>query len=150
MQPVLTYALDPQREELHTCLAALRQLEDEDPQLHVTWSEPLQELRVQVMGTIQLEVLQQILQDRFQLTVKFGTGSILYQETITQAVEGVGHFEPLRHYAEVHLLLSPHRGEVGFNLRPIVHWKCLAEIGNTKSCQTYKPKHKWVSWLAHH
>lgn len=107
MQPVLTYALDPQREELHTCLAALRQLEDEDPQLHVTWSEPLQELRVQVMGTIQLEVLQQILQDRFQLTVKFGTGSILYQETITQAVEGVGHFEPLRHYAEVHLLLTP-------------------------------------------
>ena len=107
MQPVLTYALDPQAEELHACLTALRQLEDEDPQLHVTWSEPLQELRVQVMGTIQLEVLQQILKDRFQLSVQFGTGSILYQETITKAVEGVGHFEPLRHYAEVHLLLTP-------------------------------------------
>lgn len=107
MQPVLTYALDSQAEELHACLTALRQLEDEDPQLHVTWSEPLQELRVQVMGTIQLEVLQQILKDRFQLSVQFGTGSILYQETITKAVEGVGHFEPLRHYAEVHLLLTP-------------------------------------------
>ncbi|MCT3301694.1 elongation factor G [Lactiplantibacillus pentosus] len=107
MQPVLTYALDPQSEDLHACLTALRQLEDEDPQLHVTWSESLQELRVQVMGTIQLEVLQQLLKDRFQLTVQFGTGSILYQETITAPVEGVGHFEPLRHYAEVHLLLEP-------------------------------------------
>ncbi|WP_047998664.1 elongation factor G [Lactiplantibacillus herbarum] len=107
MQPVLTYALEPQEADLHACLTALRQLEDEDPQLHVTWSEPLQELRVQVMGTIQLEVLQQLLKDRFQLTVSFGTGSILYQETITKAVEGVGHFEPLRHYSEVHLLLEP-------------------------------------------
>lgn len=107
MQPVLTYALDPQSEDLHACLTALRQLEDEDPQLHVTLSESLQELRVQVMGTIQLEVLQQLLKDRFQLTVQFGTGSILYQETLTAPVEGVGHFEPLRHYAEVHLLLEP-------------------------------------------
>ncbi|RRK09687.1 GTP-binding protein [Lactiplantibacillus garii] len=107
LQPVLTYAVDPQAEDLHACLAAFRQLEDEDPQLNVTWSSHLQEIRVQVMGKIQLEVLQQILRDRFNLQVGFGTGSILYQETITQPVEGVGHFEPLRHYAEVHLLLQP-------------------------------------------
>ena len=107
MQPVLTYRLDPNGEDLHACLAAMRQLEDEDPQLRVTWSSQLQELRVQIMGTIQLEVLQQLLKDRFQLDVKFVEGSILYQETITQAVEGVGHFEPLRHYSEVHLLMQP-------------------------------------------
>ncbi len=107
LQPVLTYAVDPQSEDRHTCLTALRQLEDEDPQLHVAWSSHLQEIRVQVMGKMQLEVLQQLLADRFHLNVAFGTGSILYQETVTQAVEGVGHFEPLRHYAEVHLLIQP-------------------------------------------
>ncbi|CAJ1228064.1 elongation factor G [Levilactobacillus zymae] len=107
MQPVLTYALDPQAEDLHACLAALRELEDEDPQLHVSWSSQLQELRVQIMGDVQLEILQQILADRFHLTVGFDAGSILYRETITHAVEGVGHFEPLRHYAEVHVLMQP-------------------------------------------
>jgi len=107
IQPVLNYALDPQAHDIHVCLAALRELEDEDPQLHVSWSSHLQELRVQIMGTVQLEILQQVLHDRFQLDVGFGAGSILYKETITQAIEGVGHFEPLRHYAEVHLLLQP-------------------------------------------
>lgn len=107
LQPVLTYAVDLQGADSHACLAALQQLEDEDPQLHVTWSNQLQEIRVQVMGKIQLEVLQQLLQDHFDLTVKFSAGSILYQETVTKAVEGVGHFEPLRHYAEVHLLIQP-------------------------------------------
>ncbi len=107
LQPVLTYAVDPQSEDRHACLTALRQLEDEDPQLHVAWSSHLQEIRVQVMGKMQLEVLQQLLADWFHLNVAFGTGSILYQETVTQAVEGVGHFEPLRHYAEVHLLIQP-------------------------------------------
>lgn len=107
LQPVLTYALDPLQEELPRCLAALRQLEDEDPALHVTWSPHLQEVRVQLMGKVQLEILQQLLKQRFDLTVAFDAGSILYQETITQAVEGVGHFEPLRHYAEVHLLMQP-------------------------------------------
>lgn len=86
---------------------ALKTLGDENPQLHVTWSEHLQELRVQVMGKIQLEILKQLLQERFTLTVDFEQGSILYKETIAQPVEGVGHFEPLRHYAEVHLLLEP-------------------------------------------
>lgn len=107
IQPVLNYALDPKGVDIQVCLAALRQLEDEDPQLHVTWSSHLQEIRVQIMGEVQLEVLQQILLARFKLDVGFGEGSILYKETITQAVEGVGHFEPLRHYAEVHLLLQP-------------------------------------------
>ncbi|KRO17734.1 elongation factor G [Lacticaseibacillus saniviri] len=107
MQPVLNYALDPKDNDIHACLAALRQLEDEDPQLHVMWSSQLQELRVQIMGPIQLEVLQQLLLTRFDLDVAFGEGSILYKETITAPIEGVGHFEPLRHYAEVHLLLQP-------------------------------------------
>ncbi|KRM54445.1 elongation factor G [Lacticaseibacillus sharpeae] len=109
--PVLTYAVQPQDGDIHACLTALRVLEDEDPLLKVTWSEHLQEIRVQIMGTVQLEVLQQLLQDRFNLNVQFDAGSILYKETITDTVEGVGHFEPLRHYAEVHLLLEP--GPVG-------------------------------------
>lgn len=107
IQPVLNYTVLPQKEDLHTCLKVLRQLEDEDPQLHVSWSNQLQEIRVQIMGTVQLEVLQQILVERFGLKIGFSTGSILYKETITQSVEGVGHFEPLRHYSEVHLLMEP-------------------------------------------
>ena len=96
------------------CLTALRQLADEDPQLVVTWSEHLQEIHVRLMGEVQLEVLQQLLAERFQLQLGFDQGSILYQETITGSVEGVGHFEPLRHYAEVHLLLEP--GQPGSGL----------------------------------
>lgn len=107
LKPVLTYKLNPRDEDIHACLMALKTLGDENPQLHVTWSEHLQELRVQVMGKIQLEILKQLLQERFTLTVDFEQGSILYKETIAQPVEGVGHFEPLRHYAEVHLLLEP-------------------------------------------
>ncbi|WP_421016929.1 GTP-binding protein [Furfurilactobacillus cerevisiae] len=107
LQPVLNYAVKLNGVDAHTCLTALRQLEDEDPQLHVTWSEQVQEIRVQIMGPIQLEVLQEQLKTRFNLAVNFGEGSILYRETITQPVEGVGHFEPLRHYAEVHLQMTP-------------------------------------------
>ncbi len=107
LQPVLTYKVDPKGNDLHACLTALQQLEDEDPQLHVTWSNQLQEIRVQLMGTMQLEVIQQLLQHQFHLDVDFDEGSILYKETITDSVEGVGHFEPLRHYAEVHLLMEP-------------------------------------------
>ena len=106
-QPVLSYAVDPRGNDIHACLAALRQLEDEDPQLAVTWSEHLQEIHVHLMGEVQLEVLQQLLAERFQLQLGFDQGNILYKETITAAVEGVGHFEPLRHYAEVHLLMEP-------------------------------------------
>ncbi|HJF85828.1 MAG TPA: TetM/TetW/TetO/TetS family tetracycline resistance ribosomal protection protein [Companilactobacillus farciminis] len=115
IQPVLNFALDPKDNDIHQCLEALRQLEDEDPQLHVQWSSHLQEIRIQVMGQVQLEIIQQLLLDRFNLDVSFGEGSILYKETITQSVEAVGHFEPLRHYSEVHLLLEP--GSVGSGLK---------------------------------
>ena len=87
--------------------AALRQLTDEDPLLNVRWNERLQELQVQIMGTIQLEVLQATLHERFGLDVDFGQGGVLYRETIEEPVLGIGHFEPLRHYAEVHLLIEP-------------------------------------------
>ncbi len=107
LKPVLTYKVNPQDNDLHACLKALQTLEDEDPQLHVTWSEHLQEIHVQVMGKIQLEILEQLMQERFDLNIVFEQGSILYQETITKPIEAVGHFEPLRHYAEVHLLLEP-------------------------------------------
>jgi len=107
IQPVLNYTVDPKGQDLHHCLTILEQLADEDPQLHVVWSAELQEIRLQIMGRVQLEILQQRLQEQFHLDIGFGEGSILYKETITQAVEGVGHFEPLRHYAEVHLLLQP-------------------------------------------
>lgn len=107
LKPVLIYKVDPQDNDLHACLTALQTLEDENPQLHVTWSEHLQEIHVQVMGKIQLEILEQLLQERFGLHVAFEQGSILYQETITAPIEAVGHFEPLRHYAEVHLLMEP-------------------------------------------
>lgn len=107
LRPVINYALDPRDNDIHACLTALQQLEDEDPQLHISWSSRLQEIRVQIMGEVQLEIIQQIMLERFKLNVSFGKGSILYKETIMQAIEGVVHFEPLRHYAEVHLLLQP-------------------------------------------
>lgn len=124
LKPVLTYRLNPLDEDIHACLTALKKLEDENPQLHVTWSEHLQELRVQVMGKIQLEILKQLLQERFSLTVDFEQGSILYKETIAQPVEGVGHFEPLRHYAEVHLLLEPGERNSGV----VFENKCSLEV----------------------
>ena len=124
LKPVLTYRLNPLDEDIHACLTALKKLEDENPQLHVTWSEHLQELRVQVMGKIQLEILKQLLQERFNLTVDFEQGSILYKETIAQPAEGVGHFEPLRHYAEVHLLLEPGERNSGV----VFEDKCSLEV----------------------
>lgn len=107
LKPVLTYKVDSKENDIHACLDALKVLEDENPQLHVTWSEHLQEIHVQVMGKIQLQFLQQLLQERFNLDIAFEQGNILYKETITKLIEAVGHFEPLRHYAEVHLLLEP-------------------------------------------
>lgn len=114
LQPVLSYALDPLEEDLHACLQAMEELGDEDPQLHVTWSKTLQEIRLQVMGPIQIEILTALLHDRFNLTVKFVAGGVLYRETVDQVVEGVGHFEPLRHYSEVHLRIAP--GKLGSGL----------------------------------
>lgn len=107
LQPVLTYTLLPGECDIHACLVALRELEDEDPLLHVVWQSHLEEVHLQLMGAVQLEVIQQMMHDRFGLDVLFGPGGILYKETIAHPVEGVGHFEPLRHYAETHVLLEP-------------------------------------------
>lgn len=100
---------------LHKVITALRELEDEDPLLHVVWQERLREVHVQLMGAVQLEIIQRELHDRFGLDVVFGPGGILYRETITAPIEGVGHFEPLRHYAEAHIRLEP--GELGSGVR---------------------------------
>lgn len=107
LQPVLTYTLEPGECDIHKCLVALRELEDEDPLLHVVWQSRLEEVHLQLMGAVQLEIIQQIMCDRFGLDITFGPGSILYKETIASPVEGIGHFEPLRHYAEAHVLLEP-------------------------------------------
>ena len=108
LEPVLTCQVLPAAGgDIHALLAALRQLEDEDPQLRVAWNEQLGEIHVRLMGEIQRGVLARFLADRFGLSVQFGPGSIVYKETIAAPVEGVGHYEPLRHYAEVHLLLEP-------------------------------------------
>ena len=106
LEPVLNYRVESAADP-HTLLKALQTLEDEDPQLHVNWRDDLGEVHVQLMGEVQLEILQTILQERFGLEVTFSEGGILYKETLTAAVEGIGHYEPLRHYAEVHLLLEP-------------------------------------------
>ena len=106
LEPVLNYRVESVADP-HTLLKALQTLEDEDPQLHVNWRDDLGEVHVQLMGEVQLEILQNILQERFGLDVTFSEGGILYKETLTAAVEGIGHYEPLRHYAEVHLLLEP-------------------------------------------
>ena len=116
LEPVLTYQLLlPPGTDLHGALTKLRQLEEEDPQLHILWNEGSRTIHVQLMGQVQLEVLQRVLRERFGLEAGFGPGGIVYRETIAEAVEGVGHYEPLRHYAEVHLLLEP--GERGSGLR---------------------------------
>lgn len=106
LEPVLNYRVESAADP-HALLKALQTLEDEDPQLHVNWRDDLGEVHVQLMGEVQLEILQNILQERFGLDVAFSEGGILYKETLTAAVEGIGHYEPLRHYAEVHLLLEP-------------------------------------------
>lgn len=124
MQPVLTYAVQTVPDKMHATLTALRQLEDENPQLHVKWDKQAEEISIDVMGKIQLEILQQILHDRFGLKAEFAQGKILYQESIKDSVEGVGHFEPLRHYAEVHLLLKP--GKLGSGL--VFKNECSLEV----------------------
>ena len=108
LEPVLSYqVLLPEGADVHAALGKLHRLEEEEPQLHVVWNEALGEIHVQLMGEIQLEVLRSLLAERFGLAVEFGPGGILYKETITEPMEGVGHYEPLRHYAEVHLKLEP-------------------------------------------
>ena len=108
LEPVLSYRVClPEGADVHAALGKLHRLEEEEPQLHVVWNETLGEIHVQLMGEIQLEVLKSLLAERYGLDVEFDSGGILYKETITEAIEGVGHYEPLRHYAEVHLKLEP-------------------------------------------
>ena len=107
LAPVLTYGVLTGGADIHTVLSALRELAEEDPMLAVSWDEHLQEIRLRLMGTVQLEVVRDLMARRFGLDIDFGPGSILYKETISRPVMGIGHFEPLRHYAEVHLRLDP-------------------------------------------
>ena len=116
LEPVLTYQLLlPEGCDPHVAMGKLSQLEEEDPQLHIVWDQLLRQIHLQLMGQVQLEVLRRVIAQRFGWAVEFGPGSIVYKETISAPVEGIGHFEPLRHYAEVHLLLEP--GEPGSGLR---------------------------------
>lgn len=107
LAPVLTYGVLTGGADIHTVLSALRELAEEDPMLAVSWDEHLQEIRLRLMGAVQLEIVRDLMARRFGLDIDFGPGSILYEETISRPVMGVGHFEPLRHYAEVHLRLDP-------------------------------------------
>lgn len=125
LEPVLTYrVILPETVSDREFIQKLLQFEDEDPQLKVIWNEKLQEINVHLMGEIQAEILKSLIEERFGIAVKFGAGRIIYKETIANAVEGVGHFEPLRHYAEVHLLLEP--GEPGSGIA--VESNCREEV----------------------
>ena len=112
LEPVLNYRVElPEGCDVHRMLQNFRQLEEEDPMLRVVWNEEAGEIQVQLMGEVQTEILQSLVKERFDVDISFGSGNIVYKETIKNIVEGVGHFEPLRHYAEVHLILEP--GEPG-------------------------------------
>jgi len=116
LKPVLSYQIIlPEGCDPRAMIPKLRQIEEEEPELYIVWDEQLQEIQAQIMGDVQIEILQSLIQSRFGVEVAFGAGRIVYQETIVNIVEGVGHFEPLRHYAEVHLLLEP--GEPGSGLQ---------------------------------
>ena len=112
LEPALNYQIIlPDDCDPHQMLQKLRQLEEEEPQLHILWDSQFSEIHAQLMGEVQIEILKKLIWDRFHVAVEFGAGSIVYKETVAEPVEGVGHFEPLRHYAEVHLLIEP--GEPG-------------------------------------
>ena len=125
LEPVFSYSVKlPPETDLHKALGIFRKIEEEETQLHVVWNERLQRIDVQMMGEVQMEVLKRILAERFGMEAEFESGSIIYKETIADTVEGVGHYEPLRHYAEVHLLLEP--GESGSGV--VLHSKCSEDI----------------------
>ena len=122
LEPVLSYRIVPtDGTDAHTALQKLSQLAEEDPMLRIVWNPQLQEIQAQLMGEVQIEVLQQIIEDRFGMSVTIDSGRILYKETIEEPVEGVGHFEPLRHYAEVHLLMEPLPSGSGIILESLCH-----------------------------
>ncbi|SHJ81944.1 translation factor GTPase family protein [Hespellia stercorisuis] len=125
LEPVLTYRIIlPENVHANVMLGKLKELEEEEPQLHIVWNENLREIQAQLMGEVQTEILQYLIKKRFGVWVEFGAGKIMYRETVSRAVEGVGHFEPLRHYAEVHLLLEP--GEAGSGM--VFHTKCSEDV----------------------
>ena len=108
LSPVMTYCIRlPLGMDVRTALPKLKELEEEEPQLRIVWDERVREIHAQLMGQVQIEVLQSLIQERFDMDVTIDSGRVSYRETIGSTVEGVGHFEPLRHYAEVHLLLEP-------------------------------------------
>ena len=116
LEPVLTYSVElPEEVDAAHMLPLLKQLEEEQPELHILWQEETKDIQIKLMGEVQIDVLKKRILDRFGVEVYFGVGNIVYKETITNVVEGVGHFEPLRHYAEVHLLLEP--GEQGSGMQ---------------------------------
>ena len=113
---MLTYSLElPDGCDVHQMLINLRRLEEEEPELNIIWEEETGEISVRLMGEVQTGILRSIIKERYGVSVQFGKGKIVYKETIQEPVEGVGHYEPLRHYAEVHLLLEP--GERGSGLQ---------------------------------
>ena len=120
LEPVLNYQiLFPPSYDAQTILKDLRQLEEEEPMLRIVWKEELGEIHAQLMGEVQIEILQSLMKERFGVPISFGTGNIVYKETIQNTVEGVGHYEPLRHYAEVHLILEPGRRGSGLQFDTI-------------------------------
>lgn len=122
LEPVMTYqVILPADKNVFEALKEFRRLEDEDPQLHIVWNEQLRQIHIQLMGAVQLEVLSLIIAERFGFEVSFGRGAVAYKETIANAVEGAGHYEPLRHYAEVHLILEPMPRGSGLVFDTIVH-----------------------------
>lgn len=125
LEPVLNYRVQlPDGCDAHTMLSRLRQLEEEDPMLRIVWNEELQEIHVCLMGEVQIEILRDIVKERFGAEIAFDAGNIVYKETIRRTAEGVGHFEPLKHYAEVHLILEP--GEPGSGL--VVDTDCSEDM----------------------
>ncbi len=116
LEPVLSYQIRiPEDCDVYQTYRKFLQLEEEEPELHITWNKELGEIYAQLMGEVQTEVLKNMISERFGIAVEFGAGSIVYKETIVKPVIGIGHFEPLRHYAEVHLLMEP--GEPGSGLQ---------------------------------
>lgn len=132
LEPVLSWQIIlPEGCDPRMMLPKLRQIEEEEPELHIVWDEQLQEIQARIMGEVQTEILQDLVKNRFGVDIAFGSGRIVYKETIANAVEGVGHFEPLRHYAEVHLLLEP--GERGSGLQYTVDCSDDILAGNWKN-----------------
>lgn len=108
LEPALVYSLVlPEGYDANKVFSILKQLEEEDPQLHIVWDRQLKEIKIQLMGEIQMEIIKNIIMKRFGIPIEFGQGEIAYRETLKEAVVGAGHFEPLRHYAEVQLLMEP-------------------------------------------